>query len=278
MTGWTGPLPSDSSTSRSRSQSASSGSMPGARPAAGDDVGIDDVTARGDAPTASANSWASATRSLRRYPSRPRRRPPAGRVVGSSTYCESTRTRGPREFRADRPVRRGSLVGLRRRHADVVIATSGRSPRDRGQQLLGVARLGHDIEPAASSRRTMPARSSTESSATTTRIASERAAPSSGARPSRRGLAREGAGRLRPLAAVLGERALQRLVQRRRQVRARGEQRRRRVAQVGQHLLEIALAVERRRAGERLVEHACGGRRRRRARRPGRRAPARGAM
>ena len=138
-----------------------------------------------------------------------------------------------------------------------VIATSGLCSPDGGEQLVGVAGLGHDVEPGALEQ---------VHDARAQQHGVLRHDDAHRARLRRRGgfLARdrgehglgERARRRRPVLAVLRERVLDRGVERDGQLRPRVAQRRRRVLEVRDHLLQVAVAVERRRAGERLEQHA----------------------
>ena len=64
-----------------------------------------------------------------------------------------------------------ALVGVRRRHPDVDDRDVRPVGADLAQEVLGVAGLADDLQPDSSRSRATPSRSSTESSARTTRMA-----------------------------------------------------------------------------------------------------------
>ena len=71
----------------------------------------------------------------------------------------------------DRPRCHEPFVGVRRRHADVHDRDVGLVHRDMAKEVVGVARLGHDLEARLLEQAATPSRRRTESSAMTTLIA-----------------------------------------------------------------------------------------------------------
>jgi hypothetical protein len=132
---------------------------------------------------------------------------------------------------------------------------------DLAQQLVAVAGLGDDVEASLGEH-------ARDAGAQQHRVVGHDHAQRSPGSALARGflvralerrdrLARERPGGARALAALLRQRARQHLAERPRQLGAQVEQPRRRVLHVRPHLLDVALALEDHRAGQRAEQHAA---------------------
>jgi len=160
---------------------------------------------------------------------------------------------------ADRPRRAQALVGVRRRHPDVGDRHVRSLRADVPQQLVGIARLADDVEagrlqqvddPDPQQHRVL----GDDHAHAARRGRSRRWDAGAGHRGER--LAREHPGRRVTVLALLGHRTPHHVFQAARQIWPRVAQRRRRVVEVREHLLQIAAAVERRGPRERLEQQA----------------------